>query len=87
MCLPTMTPTPFRNAEHLDAFTEHMFNLYTSELSHRTDTNDSPMANETPQIPFMWEHDCTEICSPIIHDLVSAFLNPGTFCLFYVRSC
>lgn len=74
-----MTLCSRNNFADLDHFTEHMFNLFTSELSHRTGADNSRIGNRVKEVPPTFkQHECSEMCIPIIRDLVSAFLNPGT---------
>ena len=73
----TMSPSSYRNAEYIDSFTQHMLDLYTSQLSHRTSAAPLENSNGQPKTSSVAPHECQEICCPIIDGLVSAFLNPG----------
>ena len=65
------------NAQRVDTFSEHMLHLFTLELSRRTESAYPERQLDPGPTSSLLDHQCEEICSPIIHDLVSAFLNPG----------
>ena len=75
-----MSQRPSDNLRSINAFAQHMFALYTAELSHRTGgtRERSPLADDGPL--SIMAHDCGDVCRPIIDNLASAFLNPGMTC-------
>ena len=73
-----MLPCSSDNLNRIDDFAQHIFALYTSELSCRTGATqqDIPLNEQGPS--NVLPHRCEDLCQTIVETLVSAYLNPGT---------
>ena len=73
-----MDPVILQDCREISTYMLHMF---LKELRERTE---SPQIAEGPEVPSVFsEKDCAD-CRMIIRKMVSAFLNPGEYCLYYL---